>query len=226
MTKHIFLFDTDRLETLLTSLMDGHVTYELGDKVYQPLRVEPEDVTSLDCSGFIKYVVQRTTLSNESMPAGSHHQETWCQERLIRCDYATDASSRDGSVLIAFRDKTPSLIRHVWLVINAWTVECTNRNGRNGPTSFRWDDRRDEADDCFWLGDLSPPRFDAQWIQPWPPRTPSLYPRNPFSRKGADLTCGDTAGHAASVTPAVHTVQACLKTAVRFVLNKRNSLGP
>jgi hypothetical protein len=152
--------------------MDGHVTYELGDKVYQPLSVEPENVTSLDCSGFIKYVVQRTTFSHQSMPAGSHQQETWCRNRLVVCDYATDAASQDGSVLIAFRDRTRTLIRHVWLVINGWTVECTRRSGRNGPTSFRWDVRREEANDCFWLGELSPPRFDAQWIPAVAAQTP------------------------------------------------------
>jgi hypothetical protein len=113
--------------------MDGHVSCELGEKVYRPLNVEPENVDEFDCSGFIKYVVQRTTLSHVSLPAGSYHQETWCEENLIRCDYTVDAPCQDGSVLIAFRDRPPALIRHVWLVINGWSFG--RPRGRRGSSS-------------------------------------------------------------------------------------------
>jgi len=164
MTNHVFAIDSNRLETLLTSLMDGHVTYELGDKVWAPLTTEPERVRSLDCSGFVKYIVQRSMLTHQSLPAGSHRQETWCRDRCMACDYATEAGNRDGSVLIAFRDRTPSLIRHVWLVINGRTVECTTRGGRNGPTSFNWTERSAQANACFWLGELFPRRTDDTWI--------------------------------------------------------------
>lgn len=53
-------FDAQKMEGLLASLMDGHVRYELGAKVWHPARTEPQDVKKLDCPGFVEYVVFKT----------------------------------------------------------------------------------------------------------------------------------------------------------------------
>ena len=161
MSNHkILFFDSIKMTDILTRMMDGHISYDFGAKIYKTEDYEPEDINELDCSGFVKYVIARTTLTNQVCAAGSYKQETWCRENFPRIDYATEASKKDGWVRIAFRDKSSSnTVRHVWLLINGQTVECTSRDNRNGPTCFSWDVRRNEADDCFLLGPLWPPLF-------------------------------------------------------------------
>lgn len=149
-------FGVSDMKTVLPSLMDGHVHYVLGAKVWHVKTTEPSKITALDCSGFVKYLVYRTASPKINMPAGSWHQEKWCKKYLRKVDYAKEAPKKDGKVRIAFRDKTPSEIRHVWLVVNGWTIECTTKGGKDGPASLPWSVRRKETKACFLLGQVKP----------------------------------------------------------------------
>jgi len=67
-------------------------------------------------------------------------------------NYSDEAYKIDNTVRIAFRARTPELVRHVWLIINGHTYESTTRSHSNGPTSFHWYEREDSADSCYMLG--------------------------------------------------------------------------
>lgn len=159
------VFDSNEMERVMRSLTDGHCSYKLGEKVWHPSNTEPEDVDELDCSGFTRYLLYKTTSPQEDCPSGSHKQESWFRkEGFQEVGYATEAHKIDNKVRIAFRDRTRSKIRHVWFVLNGWTIECTNKGSNNGPSSLLWSDRTNEADDCFVLGRLSPPRFPTSRV--------------------------------------------------------------
>lgn len=148
-------FVSSALLSTIYALSNGHVRYQIGEglgKVH-PLTNVPASVSGLDCSGFTQYVIYRSTVHNVRIPQGSHRQETWFRTNgYAEVPYDENAWKTDNVVRIGFRDKTPELIRHVWLVINGFTYESTTKRGRNGPTSFRWDARSDQADNCFVLG--------------------------------------------------------------------------
>jgi hypothetical protein len=160
-----FSYDFGTLETLLASLMDGHVSYRLGAKCGHASRDAPADIPALDCSGLIEYLFYRISNPNTDIPSGSSNQEDWFEERYPRVNYE-DAARHDSHLRIAFRDRRGTVIRHVWFVVNGRTIESTTRGDNNGPTSLPWDARLSEADDCFLLGPLLPMRFDIGWLPP------------------------------------------------------------
>ncbi len=59
------------------SLRDGHVRYEIGQGLGKVRRLSsaPSTVTGLDCSGFVQYMIYRSTDTNVRIPAGSWYQE-------------------------------------------------------------------------------------------------------------------------------------------------------
>ena len=160
------LFDADALESVLSSLMDGHCEYLMDGmkgKVAD-LTSEPENVKKLDCSGFVEYVFYKITNPGVNIPSGSSNQEEWFKKRYTRVPY-TDAGACDSILRVAFRDKSKrQAVRHVWFILNGWTIESTSRGAADGPTSLAWTDRQAEASDCFRLGLLLPPTFDSEWI--------------------------------------------------------------
>lgn len=140
------------------SLRDGHVRYEIGQGLGKVRRLSnaPSTVTGLDCSGFVQYMIYRSTASNERIPAGSWHQEEYFRRNhFVEVPYADHAWKNDDVVRIGFRDRTPNLIRHVWLVINGFTYESTTRSERDGPTNFHWSARTDQADNFYVVGPAS-----------------------------------------------------------------------
>jgi hypothetical protein len=152
-------FDSAKMEALMSKLTDGHVSYELGAKVWRLGRTQPEQIHALDCSGFIEYVLYWTTDPHVNIPSGSSNQESWCRTHLTEGDYATDAPRIDGILRIAFRHRTRRRVGHVWFILNGSSLESTERGGGDGPTSMNWSVRLDEADSCFLLGPLMPPRL-------------------------------------------------------------------
>jgi hypothetical protein len=137
------------------SLRDGHVRYEIGEGLGKVRRLtsHPSTVTGLDCSGFVQYMIYRSTDPQERVPAGSWYQEQFFRNNhYVEVPYADHAWRNDDVVRIGFRDRTDELIRHVWLVINGFTYESTTRGGRDGPTSFHWSARSDQADSFYIVG--------------------------------------------------------------------------
>ena len=137
------------------SLRDGHVRYVIGKGLgkVRPLSQAPAEVTALDCSGFVQYMIYRSTGETVRLPAGSWRQEEYFRNgHFAEVPYAEHAWKNDDVVRIAFRDREGDRVRHVWLVINGFTYESTTRSGRNGPTNFHWSSRTDQADNCFVVG--------------------------------------------------------------------------
>jgi hypothetical protein len=159
-------FSVSEMKTVLGSLMDGHVIYRLGAKVWNPKTTPPAKVTEIDCSGFTKYLTYLVATPRVNLPAGSWHQEQWCKKMLWKVDYAKEASKSDGKIRIAFRPKTKeNPDRHVWFILNGWTIESTSKGVHNGPSSLHWKARTSEAKSCYVLGQLDPLRSDAFWLK-------------------------------------------------------------
>lgn len=146
------------------ALRDGHVRYEIGEGLGKIRRLSdaPSTVTGLDCSGFVQYMIYRCTDPHVRIPAGSWHQEQYFRNNhYVEIPYADHAWKNDDVVRIGFRDRTADLIRHVWLVINGFTYESTKRAGRNGPTSFHWSARTEQADNFYIVG----PASNFLWVE-------------------------------------------------------------
>jgi hypothetical protein len=168
-------FDTIKLATVLDELLHSSIRYEMRGMVgkVKPLTKSVSEISQLDCSGFVEYVIYQGTTDNVNLPSGSVTQRT----RIARdashtpADYLKEAELRDDIVRIGFRDTVPkrdedgSILRdtngnalkeqvgHVWLVINGMTYESTSKGGRaRGPKSLKWDERKDDADHFFKLG--------------------------------------------------------------------------
>ena len=157
--------DGDRLQALAAKLMDGHVTYHLNKKAH-PLDIGPEKITQLDCSGFVQYVIYKTT--SLVVPSGSWHQNhDWCKPRQTRVDYKSSAGLTDCVLRIAFMEAAPKQGRHyghVWLILNAFTLES---HGGVGPDTRRWDDEKllPHVSDCYELAYVLAPSTNSQWLQ-------------------------------------------------------------
>jgi hypothetical protein len=157
------IFNSTIFADLLATLMDGHITYKLGDKTKH--LTAPEDIQSLDCSGLVEYVFYKITEPHVDIPGGSFNQEDWFKTRYRRVPYEEAAAKRDSVLRIGFRDKTKAQrVRHVWFIVNGQTIESTKKDGHDGPATLLWDRRKAEASDCFELGRLLPARFDVSWI--------------------------------------------------------------
>jgi len=126
--------DPFRLLDLCNRLMDGHISYGFGIKAN--LHVQPEDIKSIDCSGFVRYLLYNATYSALKMPDGSWMQHDWCQKSLFEAvNYAT-ADRCDGWLRIAFLPPKAGHAGHVWLVQNGATIES---HGGKGPDRRPWD---------------------------------------------------------------------------------------
>lgn len=146
------------------ALRDGHVRYQIGDGLgkVRHLSDAPSTVTGLDCSGFVQYMIYRCTDPHVRIPAGSSLQEQYFRNNhYVEIPYADHAWKNDDVVRIGFRDRTDNLIRHVWLVINGFTYESTTRAGRDGPTSFHWSARTEQADNFYIVG----PTRNFLWVE-------------------------------------------------------------
>jgi hypothetical protein len=167
-------FNAFSLRLVIDNLFAAGIKYQMGYKVEKLTTTEPNGIKPklLDCSGFIQYVIYKSTFHNTWIPAGTMNQEGWLvahgyTRQSGAAHYATEAAKKDGGVRIAFRKtiitkKAASEgseggsertgVGHVWLVIDGKTYECTTKKSRNGPTSFDWSVRTDDADSLYFLG--------------------------------------------------------------------------
>jgi hypothetical protein len=175
-------FDSARLWLTLSNLSAARITYSRGKAQGQgKVRDLDNDVgkldrtrASLDCSGYVQYVVYQATTHNVRIPQGSHKQQEWLSEKGYRAlsgndflsmqdVYDYEAAKKDDIVRIAYRATDPKAkkdntgsggkgVGHVWLVINGRTFECTTKGQANGPWSFDYTVRSKDADSMFVLG--------------------------------------------------------------------------
>lgn len=158
-------FVTGELVRILNELLAASIRYEMSGmvgKVRNLAGTEPSDISQLDCSGFVEYVIYKTSEHNENLPSGSRRQRDEIANSYAEIDYATAAPMIDNTVRIGFRDavwttvnaiRRRSQVGHVWLVINGRTYESTSRINRNkGPKSLLWSERSDDADHFYTLG--------------------------------------------------------------------------
>ncbi|RVT87276.1 hypothetical protein DXV76_04135 [Rhodobacteraceae bacterium CCMM004] len=172
------VFDTLALVRVIRELLAAPIRYDmtgLNGKV-RPLTNDVGQISALDCSGFVQYVVYQATTANERIPMGSRRQRSHVQDTTAHIDYPTFAPCHDDTVRIGFRDavwvddldgngqqqidratgrvkRKRDPVGHVWLVINGRTYESTPRGGRSqGPKSLLWSARTADANHFFQLG--------------------------------------------------------------------------
>ena len=184
----IVQFDTFELRLILANLMAANVKYDRGktagqgkvNNISMGSHLIDGNITGMDCSGFVRYVLYNGTRRALDLTGGSVKQRDALKDKKfehfsgrlaksIKDEYREEASKSDDQVRIGFRDTTTELqsdgsrkktqVGHVWLVINGKTFESTKKSGNDGPASLNWNQRVQDVDDLFVLG--SAPGFSA-----------------------------------------------------------------
>lgn len=114
------------------------VLYKLGGKVMPLGRDDLRSIQFLDCSGFTRDALFRSTGKQEGFPIpdGSVNQHEWCNAMKFKTSTVQDAMECDGRWRWAFL--TPEQgggIGHTLLIYNGWTWESF---GHHGPGSRKW----------------------------------------------------------------------------------------
>ncbi|MEJ6708371.1 MAG: hypothetical protein QNK92_06165 [Amylibacter sp.] len=167
-------FNTSNLVSVLNALMGADIRYEMNrmvGKVRNLAGTESDRIRQLDCSGFVEYVIFKSTVHNVNMPSGSRRQRSFFEQGHTEVDYASNAPLIDNTVRVGFRDaeheghgkeRHRTKAGHVWLVVNGTTFESTSRGGRRkGPKCFAWSARTKQAEHFFTLGPA--PNFAASY---------------------------------------------------------------
>lgn len=130
------------LKDFLRSCQDSipRVTYRLGAKINSRKAVPGRDFSAVDCSGFVREAILRSTASNITFPDGSVVQHDWIRAHNFKRQDQSSGAATDGRVRIAFLrpQDSPKKIGHVSLIHNGWTLES---HGGVGPDSRRWTGR-------------------------------------------------------------------------------------
>ena len=134
----IVAIDIDKARQFLRECMTStpRVGYGLGAKI-RAGQVPGRDFQAVDCSGFVREALRRSTNLGNRFPDGSVVQHDWVRAQgFPRVDRA-DGQRRDNAVRIAFLrpQDTRSGIGHVVLLHNAATLES---HGGVGPDSRPW----------------------------------------------------------------------------------------
>lgn len=113
------------------------VKYGLGAKISPHGAVPGTGFTKVDCSGFVRETVWRTTTPHFNFPDGSVVQHDWIRDKGYERGTRADAFFQDGKIRIVFLrpQDSQSHIGHVALVHNAKTIES---HGGVGPNSRDW----------------------------------------------------------------------------------------
>jgi len=113
------------------------VTYGLGKKVPFLSAVPGRDFTRVDCSGFVREAIRRSTNPMLRFPDGSVVQHDWVRDRGLERSTIADGMRSDGLVRLAFLrpQDSPQGIGHVVLIIDGWTLES---HGGVGPNTREW----------------------------------------------------------------------------------------
>ncbi len=123
------------LQQCMTS--NPRVLYGLGAKI-KPGQVPGRDFKAVDCSGFVREALRRSTDLGSSFPDGSVVQHDWARKQKFKKSTVKEAEDRSGVVRIAFLSPgdVSSGIGHVVLIHMGRTLES---HGGVGPDSRVWD---------------------------------------------------------------------------------------
>ena len=131
--------DITTAQSFLNSCMTSspRVKYGLGKKISPHGAVPGTDFKKVDCSGFVRETIWRSTTPHFNFPDGSVVQHEFIRNKGYVRVTRTDASLQDGKIRIAFYrpQDSPSHVGHVALVHNAKTLES---HGSVGPNSRAW----------------------------------------------------------------------------------------
>ena len=131
--------DIDAASDFLRSCMTStpRVTYGLGAKVRPHGALPGSGFQKVDCSGFVREAIWRSTDPHFNFPDGSVVQHDWIKDKGYERSSRTDALLEDGKIRIVFLrpQDSPRRIGHVALVHNAKTLES---HGSRGPNIRDW----------------------------------------------------------------------------------------
>jgi hypothetical protein len=118
------------------------VTYGLDKKApndaSQPGDPAPPGFVQLDCSGFVRAAIRRSTTPKlAAFPDGSVQQHDWVKAQGYPKAAVADGAAQDGKVRIAFLppNASPEHIGHVVLIHDGQTLES---HGHVGPDRRQW----------------------------------------------------------------------------------------
>lgn len=100
--------------------------YELGAKA-PSLWCDTSEIDTIDCSGFVRYLLARATHGKLIIPDGSANQHDWFEQNApgkVTYDYACASRDRLG-LYIAFIPVGQSGHGHVWFVHRGETWESS-----------------------------------------------------------------------------------------------------
>lgn len=109
------------------------VTYGLGAKVPSDASIPGRDFRNVDCSGFVRAAIRRSTNPKVPFPDGSVVQHDWVKAKGFPRGTIEDGKLADGKIRIAFLSPKDagSGIGHVVLIRNARTLESHSGVGPN-----------------------------------------------------------------------------------------------
>jgi hypothetical protein len=124
---------------VLHNLEAENCVYLYGGKS-PSLYCQTSAIHGIDCSGFTKYVLARSTGQQLVVPDGSFDQYSWCAmvAKLNPVDYSGIGQYGQGRLFWAFY-VNPSGIGHTWLV-DGTIGRSLESHGHAGPSSRLWND--------------------------------------------------------------------------------------
>lgn len=127
--------DLPLLELLHSRVVQPGNQYKLGGKVNK-LTADSSVVRSLgiDCSGYIRWILCRSTHDQLVMPDGSVQQADWLDAVGFKVS-TVEACKLEDDVLRIAQYRPQSGVGHISLVFNGNTIES---HGGTGPDSRRW----------------------------------------------------------------------------------------
>jgi hypothetical protein len=134
----VLVIDIAKAHAFLTACMTStpRVRYGLGAKA-KPGAVPGRDFQAIDCSGFVRETIRRSTDLGNTFPDGSVVQHDWVKGHDFVEEDRSVGTMQDGVVRIAFLDPHDSGegIGHVVLLHNGKTLES---HGGGGPDERNW----------------------------------------------------------------------------------------
>ncbi len=155
------------LASFVNQLMDGHVKYALGGKVGD-LSKPPSQVTEIDCSGFVRYVMYQVfhirTHAGGSWWQNKHFEEGGFEQ----VDYATEASKTDNCLRLGYypgvrKNGERIKIGHIWFVLNGETIESYSGGVKHGPGRRAWNTPglKSSVKKCYKVATVVPASFNV-----------------------------------------------------------------
>jgi hypothetical protein len=131
--------DVSQAEAFLSACENANprVRYGLGAKAPFHGATPGKDFRAIDCSGFVRELIWRSTNPHLNFPDGSVNQHDWVRAQGFQPQTVQDAGKQDGAVRIGFLRPQDSAekIGHVVIVHSAATLES---HGGVGPDSRSW----------------------------------------------------------------------------------------